>query len=234
VFRLVPQHPRPHTAVRRSAAALAGLALAGSTLVATAPAESLTPYHGGWGIARQTSTTTAVACTDGFHGRDTDGRSVLLTAGHCGAAGSVWKAEKDWRRIGVTSRRTFRQDDSADDWSVVRSSATYALGPTVIDRGKVKYVLRLGSPSRGMAVCTTGRLSGTRCGHVTRVKANGIVVTDIVTHHGDSGAPLFRRIAGSNRVAALGILSYGDEATYSAFQRLSEVLRRTGVRLKHV
>jgi hypothetical protein len=92
VFRLVPQHPRPHTAVRRSAAALAGLALAGSTLVATAPAESLTPYHGGWGIARQTSTTTAVACTDGFHGRDTDGRSVLLTAGHCGAAGSVWNS----------------------------------------------------------------------------------------------------------------------------------------------
>lgn len=220
--------------VRRSAAALAGVALAGAGLGATAPAQSLTSYNGGWGIARQTSATTAVACTDGFHGRDTDGHTVLITAGHCGAVGSVWMAEKEWRKIGVTSRRTFRQDGSANDWSIVRSSGNFALGPTVVDRGTVKYVARLGKPSRGMFVCTTGRQSGTRCGHITRVKDNGIVVTDIVSTHGDSGSPLFRRIPDTNRVAALGILSYGDETTYSAFQRLSEVLNKTGVRLKHV
>lgn len=224
---------RPRS-TRRSVAALAGAALAGSTLVATAPAQSLTSFHGGWGIVRQTSATTAVACTDGFHGRDTDGRAVLITAGHCGAKGTVWLTEKEWRKIGVTSRRVFRQDATGDDWAIVRSSGTRALGPTVVDRGAVKYVARLGKPAAGMAVCTTGRLSGTRCGHVKRVRANGIIVTDIVSRHGDSGSPLFRRIPGTNRVAALGILSYGDESTYSAYQRLSEVLSRTGVRLKHV
>jgi hypothetical protein len=223
-----------HLALHRSALVLAGAAVAGSTLVAAAPAQSLTPYYGGSGIARQTSDTTAVACTDGFHGRDTDGRPVIITAGHCGPRGSVWMAEKEWRQVGVTSRQVFRQDASGDDWSIVRSSRTYALGPTVIDGGAVKYVARLGRPSRGMAVCTTGRLSGTRCGHITQVRANGILVTDIVTTHGDSGSPLFRRIPGTRRVAALGVLSYGDEATYSAFQRLSEVLNKTGVRLRHV
>lgn len=221
-------------APRRPLLALAGVALAGSTLVATTPADSLTPYRGGWGIARQTSDTTAVACTDGFHGRDTDGRPVIITAGHCGGPGSVWMAEREWRTIGVTSRQVFRQDDSGDDWSIVRSSGGYALGPTVADGASVKYVARLGRPSRGMAVCTTGRLSGTRCGHITQVSGNGIILTDIVTTHGDSGSPLFRRIPGTRRVAALGVLSYGDETTYSAFQRLSEVLNKTGVRLRHV
>lgn len=219
---------------RRSVTALALAPLAGSTLVATAPAQSLTSFHGGWGIVRQTSATTAVACTDGFHGRDTDGRAVLITAGHCGAKGTVWLTAKEWRKIGVTSRRVFRKDATGDDWSIVRSSGTRALGPTVVDRGTVKYVARLGKPMVGTWVCTTGRLSGTRCGHVKRVRANGIIVTDILSQHGDSGSPLFRRIRGTNRVAALGILSYGDESTYSAYQRLSEVLNRTGVRLKQV
>ncbi len=232
--RPAPRRLLSRLGLRRPALLLAGAALAGSTLVATSPAESLTAFHGGRGIVRQTSSTTAVACTDGFHGRDTDGRAVMITAGHCGARGTVWLSEKDWRKIGVLSRRVFRQDSTGDDWAIIRSSGTYALGATVVDRGVVKYVDRLGKPSAGLAVCTTGRLSGTRCGHIKRVRANGIIVTDIISRHGDSGSPLFRRVAGTNRVIAMGILSYGDESTYSAYQRLSEVLSRTGVRLRTV
>lgn len=224
-------HASSRRVVRRLTVALAGTGLAMSSLVAT-PAQAAPTFHAGWGIARPTSSTTAVACTDGFHGRASDGRPVMITAGHCGPKGATWLAAKDWRAIGKTTRRVFRTDSTGNDWAIVRSNGNYALRPTVVDGGSVKYVARLGRPKAGMTVCTTGRTSGTRCGSVTRVKRNGIVVTDIVSQHGDSGSPLYRRIPGTNRVAALGILSYGDEQTYSAYQRLSEVLNKTGVRLR--
>jgi hypothetical protein len=225
--------PRPAFAVRRSALALAVTGL-GAGLLAAGPAQAASSFPAGSGIARSTGETTAVACTDGFNGRASDGHPVLITAGHCGAKGAVWVSEKDWRTIGRTTTRVFRTDSSENDWAIVRSNGNYALGPTVIDAGRVRSVERLGKPAVGMAVCSTGRTSGTRCGHITRVKADGIIVTDLVSDHGDSGSPLYRRIPGSTRVAALGILTYGDEKSYTAFQRLSEILRKTGVHLRQV
>lgn len=225
--------PSARRAAHRLALATAGAGLALSSLVA-APAEAASTFHAGSAIARSTSSTTAAACTDGFHGRAPDGRPVMITAGHCGPKGATWLATKDWRPIGKTTRRQFRTDSTGNDWAIVRSNGTYALRATVVDGGAVTYVARLGRPKAGMTVCTTGRTSGTRCGSITRVKANGIVVTDIVSRHGDSGSPLYRRIPGTNKVAALGILSYGDEKSYSAFQRLSEVLNQTGVRLRTI
>ena len=225
--------PRPHLVVRRSALVLATTGL-GAGLLAAGPAQAVSSFHAGWGIARSTGSTSAVACTDGFNGRASDGHPVLITAGHCGAKGTLWVAEKDWHTIGRTSQRVFRTDSTENDWSIVRSNGAYALGPTVVDAGTVRSVERLGKPAVGMAVCSTGRTSGTRCGHITRVKADGIIVTDLVSDHGDSGSPLYRRIPGSTRVAALGILSYGDEKSYTAFQRLSEILNKTGVRLRQV
>lgn len=223
--------PSPRSLARRATLAVAGASLVTSAVIA-APTGAASAFHGGWGIVRPTSATTAAACTDGFHGRASDGRPVVITAGHCGPRGAIWLAEKDWRRIGKTTKRQFRTDGSGNDWAIIRSNGNYALTATVVDAGKVKQVARLGAPKAGMTVCTTGRTSGTRCGSITRVKANGIVVTDILSKHGDSGSPLFRRIPGTNKVAALGILSYGDESTYSAYQRLSEVLKATGVRLR--
>lgn len=195
------------------------------------PAQAAPAHHGGWGIYRLVSDNTVARCTNGFNGRTPEGVAVMITAGHCGDKGTVWYSEKDYKTLGTLAQRSFRTDSTANDWAVIRTNGTHDLPGTIVDKGVVRGVARLGTPKVGLAVCMTGRASGTLCGKVTEVRSNGIVRTSIVPAHGDSGSPLFRRIPGLTRVEALGLLSYSDESSYSAFQRLSEVLSSTGNRL---
>lgn len=209
---------------------LAAAVITGSLLTPT-PAHTATAFHAGSGINSPISSTRSAICTDGFHGVNDRGVAVIITAGHCGEVGSVWSSNGG-TVLGTMTQRRFVKGGGEDDFAIIRNAGNVGLGPTVRDGGTIKYVDRLGVPKRGQRVCTTGKTSGTRCGKITRVKSNGIIVTTILSKHGDSGGPLFRRIPDTRRVVALGVLSYGDTSTYSAFQRLSEVLNKTGIRLK--
>lgn len=209
---------------------LAAAIITGS-LLSPAPVHAATAFHAGSGMTSPISSTRVAICTDGFHGVNDNGVAVIITAGHCGEVGSVWSSNGG-TVLGKMTQRRFVKTAGEDDFAIVRNAGKVGLGATVRDAGSIKYVDRLGVPKRGQRVCTTGKTSGTRCGRITRVKSNGIIITNIVSRHGDSGGPLFRRIPDTRRVVALGVLSYGDTSTYSAFQRLSEVLNKTGIRLK--
>lgn len=219
----------------RLAAVAGALTLVAAGLLVTTPAEAATTQQrGGFGMQRQLTYSTVARCTAGFNAVAANGHPVLITAGHCGPVGSEWHSERDFEVVGTTSRLSYTTDDRRNDWAVVRSSEVFAFGASIADGTTIRYVARLGTPYVGRAVCMTGRTSGRLCGKVTEVRSNGVIRTTIVPKTGDSGAPLYRVIPGTEKVEALGILSFSDQKTYSGFQRLSEVLAAEDVRLKTV
>ncbi|WP_030749214.1 S1 family peptidase [Streptomyces sp. NRRL S-31] len=176
-------------------------------------------------------------CSAGFN--VTDGRSdFILTAGHCGPAGSVWFADgQGGRRLGTTVDSAF----PGDDFSLVRyAGGTAGAGADIVAVGGGKGVRINGAadPAVGQRVFRSGSTSGLHEGRVTALDATvnypegtvtGLVETTVCAEPGDSGGPLF------SEGVALGVTSggSGDCATGGTtfFEPVTRALSALGVRL---
>ncbi|MER7227272.1 S1 family peptidase [Streptomyces rubradiris] len=176
-------------------------------------------------------------CSAGFN--VTDGRSeFILTAGHCGPAGTAWFAGGlGGRPLGTTVDSAF----PGSDLSLVRySGGTAGAGADVVAVGGGKGVRITGAadPAVGQRVFRSGGTSGLRDGRVTALDATvnypegtvtGLVETTVCAEPGDSGGPLFAE------GIALGVTSggSGDCTTGGTtfFQPVTGALSALGVRL---
>ncbi|MFF9282882.1 S1 family peptidase [Streptomyces griseosporeus] len=176
-------------------------------------------------------------CSAGFN--VTDGqRDFILTAGHCGPAGTVWFADgRATRQLGQTESASF----PGGDFSLVRYAGGRAGdGADVVAIGGGKGVLITGAadPSVGQRVFRSGSTSGLRDGKVTGLNATvnypegtvtGLIQTTVCAEPGDSGGPLF------SEGIALGVTSggSGDCTTGGTtfFQPVTKALEALGVKL---
>ncbi|MGW2485935.1 alpha-lytic protease prodomain-containing protein [Streptomyces sp. NPDC001606] len=151
-------------------------------------------------------------CSAGFN--VTDGQSdFILTAGHCGPAGTTWFAGGQGdQQLGRTVNSTF----PGNDFSLVRyASGTAGAGADVVAIGGGNGVRITGAADAtvGQRVFRSGSTSGLHDGQVTALNATvnypegtvtGLVQTTVCAEPGDSGGPLF-----SDGVA-LGVTSGGS------------------------
>ncbi|MFR9794937.1 S1 family peptidase [Streptomyces sp. MS06] len=176
-------------------------------------------------------------CSAGFN--VTDGqRDFVLTAGHCGPAGSVWFADSAaTRRIGSTVRSSF----PGQDFSLVRYAGGRAgegADVVAIGGGTGVRITGAGEAVVGQRVFRSGSTSGLHDGEVTGLDATvnypegtvtGLIRTDVCAEPGDSGGPLF------SEGIALGVTSggSGDCTTGGTtfFQPVTKALSALGVRL---
>ncbi|MGW0883524.1 S1 family peptidase [Streptomyces sp. NPDC002671] len=177
-------------------------------------------------------------CSAGFN--VTDGqRDFILTAGHCGPAGSVWFADSQGdRQLGTTVNSSF---PGSGDFSLVRyDSGRAGNGADVVAIGGGKGVRITGAADAavGERVFRSGSTSGLHDGQVTALDATvnypegsvtGLIETNVCAEPGDSGGPLFS--AG----IALGVTSggSGDCTTGGTtfFQPVTKAMAALGVKL---
>jgi streptogrisin B len=154
----------------------------------------------------------------------------FVTAGHCANAATTWYSDgASTAVLGVRTASSF----PADDYGLVRYTATVAHPSEVFTYPGTVTILRAGSPAVGMAVCRSGAATGVRCGVVTGLNATvnyaegvvtGLIRTNICAEAGDSGGPLYVPATGT----VLGILSGGSGSCTtggtSYYQPINEVL----------
>ncbi|MEW2157750.1 S1 family peptidase [Streptomyces sp. NPDC007189] len=151
-------------------------------------------------------------CSAGFN--VTDGRSdFILTAGHCGPAGSIWFADDQaGRQLGRTVSSTF----PGNDFSLVQYASGKAgdgADVVAIGGGNGVRITGLADAAVGQRVFRSGSTSGLHDGTVTALNATvnypegtvtGLIQTTVCAEPGDSGGPLF-----SDGIA-LGVTSGGN------------------------
>ncbi|OIK00378.1 serine protease [Streptomyces sp. MUSC 14] len=176
-------------------------------------------------------------CSAGFN--VTNGRSdFILTAGHCGPAGSTWFADNQGdQQLGQTVSSTF----PGNDFSLVKyASGTAGDGAGVVAIGGGNGVRITGAADAtvGQRVFRSGSTSGLHDGTVTALNATvnypegtvtGLIQTNVCAEPGDSGGPLF-----SDGIA-LGVTSggSGDCTTGGTtfFQPITKALTALNVKL---
>ncbi|MEU4269397.1 S1 family peptidase [Streptomyces sp. NPDC026092] len=176
-------------------------------------------------------------CSAGFN--VTDGRDVfILTAGHCGGAGTTWfRNPDDSRPLGTTVTADF----PGGDFALVRYEDGASLdGADMVTLGGQRGIRIVGAaePVVGQQVFRSGSTTGLRAGRITALDATvnypegtvtGLIETTVCAERGDSGGPLF------SRGLALGVTSGGNGScarggiTY--FQPALTAMQTLGVRL---
>lgn len=143
-------------------------------------------------------------CTVGPYvsfGDSDDKRYGALTAGHCGQAGDVVLRETaDGRREHVSN--LFAPVNSTDaagtrqDYTLMPLNTAY-VNPNIegklAPRGVVVMRELLAAHLSGAPVtlCASGITTGTRCGPLVEVEANGHIGARFPSEHGDSGGPVW-------------------------------------------
>ncbi|MGW2635867.1 S1 family peptidase [Streptomyces sp. NPDC001348] len=176
-------------------------------------------------------------CSAGFN--VTNGKSdFILTAGHCGPAGSTWFADNQGnQQLGTTLQSNF----PGNDFSLIQyASGKAGDGADVVAIGNGNGVRITGAADAtvGQKVFRSGSTSGLHDGTVTGLNATvnypegtvtGLIQTNVCAEPGDSGGPLF-----SDGVA-LGVTSggSGDCTTGGTtfFQPITKAMSALGVRL---
>lgn len=176
-------------------------------------------------------------CSAGFN--VTNGRSdFILTAGHCGPAGSTWFADSQGdQQLGNTVNSVF----PGSDFSLVQYASGKAgagAGVVAVGGGKGVRITGVADPAVGQRVFRSGSTSGLHDGRVTALNATvnypegtvtGLVETTVCAEPGDSGGPLF------SEGIALGVTSGGNgDCTAGGttfFQPVTKALSALGVRL---
>ncbi|MFI6335581.1 S1 family peptidase [Streptomyces sp. NPDC050535] len=174
-------------------------------------------------------------CSAGFNVTSPQGE-FILTAGHCGPAGSLWFADNQGtQQIGRTITTSF----PGDDYSLIQ----YGSGQTppkenivAIGGGRGVRITGVADPTVGQRVFRSGSTSGLRDGQVTALNAtvnypegtvSGLVETTVCAEPGDSGGPLF------SEGIALGVTSGGNGDCTSGgttfFQPVTTALTELGV-----
>nr|WP_202891861.1 hypothetical protein [Kribbella shirazensis] len=196
-------------------AALAGLReLSGVQLVAGSLARtsrlSDTPKGGHWGGARITSA--LKNCSAGFSVvRRSNGQRGSVTAGHCGAPGTVWKSGTNY--YGTTTVRTNYPDyDQALMTGSAYGTKIWTDGPG--DSADTRTVTGGGDPGVGTSVCQSGSFSTSVCSITVRSNSARYCDTDGCTTYviratrgglvaiigGDSGGPVYTRRGTSSAI----------------------------------
>ncbi|MGW1171437.1 S1 family peptidase [Streptomyces sp. NPDC002550] len=151
-------------------------------------------------------------CSAGFN--VTNGQSdFILTAGHCGPAGSTWFAGNQGnQQLGRTVASTF----PGNDFSLVQYASGRAgdgADVVAIGGGNGVRITGLADAAVGQRVFRSGSTSGLHDGTVTALNATvnypegtvtGLIQTNVCAEPGDSGGPLF-----SDGIA-LGVTSGGS------------------------
>ncbi|MBX7548585.1 S1 family peptidase [Streptomyces sp. tea 10] len=176
-------------------------------------------------------------CSAGYN--VTNGQSdFILTAGHCGPAGSTWFADNQGdRQLGQTVSSTF----PGNDFSLVKyASGRAGDGADVVAIGGGNGVRITGAADAtvGQRVFRSGSTSGLHDGTVTALNATvnypegtvtGLIQTTVCAEPGDSGGPLF-----SDGIA-LGVTSGGSgDCTAGGttfFQPITKALTALNVKL---
>ncbi|GHI03765.1 protease [Streptomyces cellostaticus] len=176
-------------------------------------------------------------CSAGYN--VTNGQSdFILTAGHCGPAGSIWFADNQGnQQLGKTVSSTF----PGNDFSLVQYNSGKAgdgAGVVAIGGGKGVRITGVADPTVGQRVFRSGSTSGLHDGQVTALNATvnypegtvtGLVQTNVCAEPGDSGGPLF------SEGIALGVTSggSGDCTTGGTtfFQPVTKAMAALNVRL---
>ncbi|MEW2130859.1 S1 family peptidase [Streptomyces sp. NPDC005435] len=176
-------------------------------------------------------------CSAGFN--VTNGqRDFILTAGHCGPAGSIWFADNQGnQQLGTTVNTNF----PGADFSLVQyDSGKAGAGADVVAVGGGKGVRITGAADAtvGQRVFRSGSTSGLHDGQVTALNATvnypegtvtGLIETNVCAEPGDSGGPLF------SEGVALGVTSGGSGDCTSGgttfFQPLIKAMSALNVRL---
>ncbi|CBG68015.1 putative secreted protease [Streptomyces scabiei 87.22] len=176
-------------------------------------------------------------CSIGFNVTDGE-RDFMLTAGHCGPAGSVWFSDNEGRQeIGRTTESEF----PGSDYSLVQylqDAPSNRTNVVSVGDGRGVRITSVGEAAVGQRVFRSGSTSGFRNGEVTGLDAtvnypegtvSGLIETTVCAEPGDSGGPLF------SEGVALGVTSGGNgdckEGGTTFFQPLSDALDDLGVRL---
>ncbi|MFF7751465.1 S1 family peptidase [Streptomyces sp. NPDC007971] len=176
-------------------------------------------------------------CSAGYN--VTNGQSdFILTAGHCGPAGSIWFADNQGdQQLGKTVSSTF----PGNDFSLVQYNSGKAgdgADVVAIGGGKGVRITGVADPTVGQRVFRSGSTSGLHDGQVTGLNATvnypegtvtGLIQTTVCAEPGDSGGPLF-----SDGIA-LGVTSGGSGDCKTGgttfFQPLTKALAALNVRL---
>lgn len=176
-------------------------------------------------------------CSIGFN--VTDGQNeFMLTAGHCGPAGSLWFSDNQGREeIG----RTIESNFPGGDFSLVqytKDAPSNSTNVVSVGDGRGVRITSIGEAAVGQRVFRSGSTSGFRDGEVTGLDATvnypegtvtGLIETTVCAEPGDSGGPLF------SEGVALGVTSGGNgdcsQGGTTFFQPLREALDDFGVQL---
>ncbi|MFI6703751.1 S1 family peptidase [Streptomyces sp. NPDC050509] len=179
-------------------------------------------------------------CSVGFN--VTDGQNdFVLTAGHCGPAGTTWFQDAGGATlVGSTVATTF----PGSDFSLVQYENPAAFdGTSTVDIGDGRGVRIIGAadPVVGQQVFRSGSTTGLRSGQVTALNVTvnyregtvtGLIQTTVCAEPGDSGGPLLAQ------GLALGVTSGGSgDCTVGGttfFQPVSPAMAALGVRLAGV
>ncbi|MEU6273887.1 S1 family peptidase [Streptomyces populi] len=177
-------------------------------------------------------------CSAGFNVTNAQG-AFILTAGHCGPAGSVWFSDNTGRQqVGRTVTTAF----PGSDFSLIQydNGQQPAAGTNVvaIGGGNGVRITGVADPTVGQRVFRSGSTSGLHDGQVTALNATvnypegtvtGLVETTVCAEPGDSGGPLF------SEGVALGVTSGGNGDCKSGgttfFQPVTKALTALGVTL---
>ncbi|MGW3851575.1 S1 family peptidase [Streptomyces fagopyri] len=176
-------------------------------------------------------------CSAGFN--VTNGKNeFILTAGHCGPAGSVWFADNQGtKQLGQTITTAF----PGNDFSLIQyNNGENDTGNNVVAIGGGKGVQILGAADAavGQRVFRSGSTSGLHDGRVKGLNATvnypegtvtGLIETDVCAEPGDSGGPLF------SEGIALGVTSGGNgdctKGGTTFFQPITKAMTALAVKL---
>jgi streptogrisin D len=176
-------------------------------------------------------------CSAGFN--VTNGRNeFILTAGHCGPAGSVWFGDNQGKQqVGQTVSGSF----PGNDFSLIQyNNGENDTGNNVVAIGGGKGVQIIGAADAtvGQRVFRSGSTSGLHDGQVKGLNATvnypegtvtGLIETNVCAEPGDSGGPLF------SEGIALGVTSGGNGDCTSGgttfFQPITKALTTLNVKL---
>lgn len=155
-------------------------------------------------------------CTISFAATDPAGVDTALTAGHCMVSATKEVEYPDGDLDNAVPMGEFVGGKSSDgsvdsgfpghtDYAVVSLDSSVEGTRLIGDQYRVTEVYGPNDLHPGMEVCKVGGRSGETCGPV--IASNDTMArSNLYSHQGDSGAPVFVKLGGEN-VAAVGIVS---------------------------